>query len=1188
MSRPPGTTLDFVAFDPATIPLDRAGVVEASAGTGKTYSITLLYLRCVIERELDPDRILVVTFTRAATAELRKRIREGLAKAHAALRDADLAGCDETLRALLTPYLGEGRASATARLEAALDTLDRASISTIDGFLGRILRQRAFETCEAFEAEVGVDAAPIVARIAADRYTADYATLEPAVLERASYRKPSRIEELLAKTLPHPELPVVPARVAIDEVGELERAYLGACAGYRELRASAGDEGALLAIAKRVRPRISTLKALAVLDAIVEGRRAPSGTPPEKWEYLSARSFRELKPELVPPPFFDAVDRLVDGATAFAGAAFAAESHAILDRARVDYERATRGSGLLTFDALKSMVHALLADPARGPRIARVIADEYAIALVDESQDTDASQFEVFERIFAAHGRGLVFIGDPKQAIYGFRGADVHAYLEARGNASSAFTMTRNFRSHPEVIGSLDALYGSTPDAFGGAAIRYVPVTAGRALEDFAELEDPDRPEALAVLRAPPETDEAELTASEIVRLLEGGRWTRGGAEPRPVRPRDLAVLCVSNREVDEVCLALRTRGVPAVAASNRTVFQSAEARELGVFLRAALDPTDARAVRAALLSSFFDLDPHALHELSRDDSAWGARVDVLVRVRDDLHARGIGFAFARFDRASGLTTRLLARPDGFRCVTNLTHLVELLARTASERKLGAEAMLSAFERARAGEVMDGAVSEERALRLEHAGDAVQVVTIHKSKGLEYPIVFLHGLASGYAPRKPKGPELVRHPSLGRVVSLDPADPVLKQAYLDEASDEAARLVYVALTRAKSAIRILAVEGEPKADGTYSAGILSSRLARLFRGPLEAEAPALDGPEAYAFLERRFAMLSERPRVSLAVHQVAVDAARPAYRPRVAPPVLLAPAPRVRRFERIARTSSFSGLVVGAEGLRPVDHDPSRTIASIVAEGSDPLEGVPAGRELGVAIHAILEEVDFDADREALGVATDRVLVRYPSFTTHREALIEALVRSLATPLAEGGPRLADVPRGRTLRELEFQISVRNPAGFSAAEVAALFAAHEFPTKEAGYDRLVERLPFPTLTGYLRGFVDLVFEHGGRFSVVDHKSNRLGAAGDYDESRLLAPMASHHYLLQVALYTLALHRFLRQRLRGYDYDRHVGDAYYLFLRGMEPSRGASSGVYRTRPGKALVEALDRLFEGDPR
>lgn len=1175
----------FTPFDPLSVPLERTQFVEASAGTGKTYSITLLYLRCLLEKRLAPNAILVVTFTRAATAELRDRIRRGIVDARTHL-EADEAGresTDETLRTYLATYIDEGREDALRLLSEALDSLDRASIFTIDGFCSRVLAQYAFEGGVAFESELITDANPIVESIAFDRWVSRFGNATPKDFAQNPYRAPGSVVSLLLAGVSNRTATLAPAKVSDDELEARQARFERASSVYIAARANGGDDASVLADAKRVRTRISTVDALSACDAIASGAVPPSSQRPKNWEYVSATELRafDKKGKYVAHPIFDAVDALLDAGGPLHAATLGRDSAEFMSAGLAAYDAQTVSRGRLTFANVKSTLQALLTAPTSGAVLGRALAETYRVALIDECQDTDIGQFEIFQAIFAANERPSLFIGDPKQAIYRFRGADIHAYLIARDAASARYTMEANFRSRPELIGSLNTLYGEQTTPFGDIPVDYTPVKAGFAESALAKLDDDVARGAFEALYVTHKGDPLGCIAADIVRGLGTANITRPKSGVGPLRPRDIAVLTRSNRDVEMICRALRSRGVPAVAASNRSVFSSQEAGWLVFFLHAVLDPAKVRAVRAALLTPLFGVSPRQLHALANDDSAWNAQIAALREMRRDFEENGVGYVYARFCRETALEARLLRRPDGFRVVTNLQHVIELAVRAASEKRLRPDGILAWLERACAGDDDEEASSsDERGLRLEHSGDAVSVLTVHKSKGLEYDVVYVFGLA-----KSGKGglssPMLVNAPNGPVIVTDFSAAPEFEAIATTEQAEETARLVYVALTRAKLAVRVVWEATHPIKSAR---GMPCTPLGRLLTGddPPLVEGVYADGDVLHQHLVDRLAALSEKHGASVGARKLTND--RATYVPRVPMPELHPAVPTVRTFVSAARTTSFSGLVSSADHARPKDRDGSATGAASLSI-ADPLAGAPAGARLGVLVHEVLEQVDFDAAPDVIASVVAKATERATAFAQHASAITATVERVLATPLLADGTCLAKLSRAQTLRELEFHLPVRSRGSFTPAALGALFTDHAVPAAGSGYGEAIGALAFDALDGFLHGFVDLIFESEGRFYVVDYKSNRLGGADAYRAGALVEPMTTNHYVLQYALYTLALHRLLQRRLPGYDYEQHIGGALYLFVRGMSPESSVESGVFSARLPLAFIAGLDALLAG---
>jgi len=1179
-------------LDPLALPLHGTHLIEASAGTGKTYTITTLFVRLVAERGLRPDEVLVVTFTEAATAELRGRVRSRI-------RDvlADLAtGCDDDP---LVAALRADRDRVESRLHQALRDFDECAISTIHGFCRRTLLDNAFESGVTFDADISPDVAPLFQEIAEDFWSRELHDADPLLVRYLDGQTTSKLASLAADVVSQPDREVLPTHV---EPVDAPTAFRHAHARARTLwLAHRSDVEALLATApglnRRSYTRATLPRWLSVVDAALEA--ADPGHPrlPDGVGRLTATTLAAKMAAGHPPPShpcLDALDALVSAAALFEQQALGLR-HRLATYARQQQRSLEQERNIHTFDDLLHKLDQALDGPGRR-RLAAAIRRRHSAALIDEFQDTDRVQYRIFSRIYGDVDAPLFLIGDPKQSIYGFRGADIHAYLGAASDAGERrWTLDTNWRSDPSLLRAINVVFSRGDRPFLFERIEYSPVKPAPQADD-ALLVDGRRPPVLdlrfvrrdehpgvyrnAITSGWARAELPAIIASEIARLLQSGVTRRGD----PLRPADIAVLTRTNAQARSMQGPLRRLGIPSVLHSAGSVHRTHEAAEVYQLLSALADPASEDLARAALATDLLGVDAAHLWSLRRDDQAWDRWLERLDRWRDLWQQRGFHPMFrAVLDHgAPPAHARLLRLPDGERRLTNLLHLAELLHTTAAAEHLGTRGLLRWYDAQLSNE---GTASDAAELRLESDEQAVEIVTIHKAKGLEYPVVFCPFLWTG-AQMDKQPPVSFHDPQDGDRPKLDLGTDQLPDhaviAYFGEMA-ETLRLAYVALTRAKHMTVVVC--------GAFT-NLATSPLGYLLHRP----AGATSADEVKRHLKGR----SDTD--LLADLQSLADAADGAIRvcdlddlpaeryrpPRLmeAPPLVRPPPVRTLRPTR--RRSSFSGLTAGAEAsplrVEGRDHDESTVVATGFPSGEPAspahLLDVRGGRLLGTCVHAVFEDLDFGA-RDGLAALVGRKLRTFGLPSAWAGSIASAVDDTLDTAIDEGPRHLADISRSQRLDELPFILPA---TGMTPGALADVFAAHGGAfTRYAGD---LAALDFPRLDGFLRGFIDLVFEHDGRWFLLDYKTNNLGPGlDDYTPPRLTESMIEHHYVLQYHLYALALHRLLGHRLDGYDYDAHFGGVYYLFIRGMTPQSGPARGVFRDRPPAALIQALCDLFDG---
>jgi exodeoxyribonuclease V beta subunit len=1205
---------DLEPLDPLRLALDGTILVEASAGTGKTHTITTLYVRLLVEHRLAPAEILVVTFTEAATAELRDRVRRRVQAAHRVAVDPASAvdPRDRELVAIVAPH-GE---RAIEGLAAALRDFDTAAISTIHGFCQRALHEHAFESGSPFGLELLPDQRPLIAELAADFWAVSAYGAPPAAVRALGTSGPGTVLSVMQALAAYPAATVVPG-AAPDRVAELERAYRAAFADARALwgaderaivRLLATSDGLSHAQAHYGPERVEACR--EALDGFFAGAEPPA--PPKLFDFVTTARLDKARLARGEPPshrFFARCDALARAHDDLVGAI---RGHLLGVRRRaVDYLRAElprRKDELrvCSFDDLLGRLDAALSGP-RGPALAAALRGRLRALLVDEFQDTDPVQYRIVRAIAGADGAGgppLLLIGDPKQSIYAFRGADVLAYLDAVRDARARTTIGENHRSDPSLVRAVSTLFGGVSRPFLREAI---------AMPDVAAVAKRDRlagagPGALEILFVPPSADGKlhakgvigdalpGAIAAEIAALFS--RTPPATVDGEAVGPKHVAVLTRTNDQARRVQDALRAAGIPSVLESEASVFASREAEEVARVLAAVAEPGSAMLVRSALATDLLGVSGDALGALEAGTDGWAEWFERFERWHEVWRTRGFVQAYRRLLAEREVVAGLLRFADGERRVTNVLHLGELLHDAATRRRLGPGALVHWLGAMRAGDD-DAALGAEAAqIRLESDADAVRLCTVHKSKGLEYPIVYCPYAWDGLLLRR--GAPLRVHDDDGRLVFDLAASAENVPRAEDEAMAESLRLLYVALTRA--AHRASVVWGPIKDHETSALGyLLHPAKAPSGVRPLEAARQHLRalGP---ARLRGDLDALAGRSRGAIHVRDLDLFAATsPRFVAAAREPSPLSARAFTGRVAHGWRLDSFTGLVAHAGDAPRAEDDGRDRDANPADEHAPPppdagppavaprvtLHALPGGARTGDMLHALLEALDFQADdAEVARVAGETLEAFGLPVARFLDVVVRGVGELLDTPLdaAPDAPRLRGLPRSRRLDELEFCLPVAEGARFTSSALADAFEAHASAAVPEGYAARVRRLGFAPLRGFLRGFVDLVFEHGGRYWLVDYKSNRLGECpDDYGPARLAEAMAHSHYVLQYHLYALALHRHLARTVRDYDYERHFGGVYYLFARGMSPERGPARGIHRDRPPRAMLDALSALL-----
>lgn len=1155
-----------------TAPLDGTTLIEASAGTGKTYTLTGLFVRLLLEKGLTVDQILVVTFTDAATEELRERIRKRLSDV-AGVLSGELEPDEELEWDLQARF---GGTDAARRLELALRNFDLAQIFTIHGFCQRMLGRNGFECSALFDTQLEPDLSDLRRLVCVDFWRSRILPL--GGLTGTEVRKqltPDHLTELSGLPFLAQRIRIVPDSPAPDPT-PLDRAVREACERLKASWSVLEPEVRTLLLARtdnfnarQFSPQKLDQRLKAARDFLNDPRLDAKEQLKALGELTSTYVRGMTKKAFTAPKhrLFDEIQDILDHVEALRQTLrpFVIHlRHAFLSNVTARLDDLKRRRNVLGFDDLLRGMHAALASP----ELIAAARTQYRAALIDEFQDTDGLQYDIFRTLFAS-GDGensLFLIGDPKQAIYSFRGADLHTYLDAADSCERGMTLGVNYRSTPELIAAVNRLFSrpGNPRPFLDPKIGYQPVSApdeerDRFREDghtpapmvLWQVKSEDKPLAKGAL-AP---RICRAVAAEISRLLRGAAEGRIRIGDAPLLPGNIAVLVETHAQGEAIHQALGALRIPSVVTHTSSVFASPEAAELLSVLRGMAECQRPTLLRTALAVPMIGLTAPDLALLDEDGEKLEAWFERFLACRELWDRRGVMAAVRRIFADRDVRKRLVSLPDGERRMTNVLHCLELLHSRERETGAAMHALLTWFAR-RLG--TEG--TEESQLRLDTDRDAVQIVTIHKSKGLQYPVVFcpfIFGRA-----RCPEDRALVHEDGLLLDLGTEELPRRIGLA-LAEAQAERVRLLYVALTRAKC--RCYAVWGRINEAETSGA-------AWLFHGHRADENNAL----SWETVDENMVCADL---LELANDDIEV-AELPHVEPKQGPPQFThAPDLRCRNWDRVLGSgfglASFTGLTRGMEhGTRP---GLDETDASGQAADEWSMANFPRGAAAGSCLHRIFERIDF-ADESTIPAAVTEALAAYGFDPDWHQTVQDMVKRVLHADLGDG-LRLGGIKQKDKLVELEFLFPLRPVTRETLATVyrdSAGLLPPDLPER-------MGNLRFEPRRGFMTGFMDLVVRSGRKFYLLDWKSNWLGPTpGHYTVDALHTAMTGSHYFLQYHLYCLALKRHLALRKPKFDYAEHFGGVRYVFLRGVDPER-PGQGVHKDRPDPRFLDALDKAL-----
>ncbi|MGZ5620346.1 MAG: exodeoxyribonuclease V subunit beta [Methylobacter sp.] len=1171
-------------FDPVqTELLKGVNLIEASAGTGKTYAIAMLVLRFVVEQGVSIEKLLVVTFTKAATEELKDRVRSRLTEARQAL-DRQSESIDRNIVDWLASLDIEPELI-KHRLQMALLDIDQAGIFTIHGFCQRVLREHALESGQLFDAELTGDLAEIKQACVDDFWRKQIyqrSAWEVEVLT-GSFKTP---DMLLASIAAFPgnglQTQIYPVCESLDAAlkqlqRQMDRAKGSVAECASSLRHCFADEKFKTGYTDTFDYHYNSLSAWlhGASTCIPDAEAFALLTGNGLMEALHGGKFRANKTQTGEQRKADYLAALAIDTSVFDALAFAFTQIALvfrktlLDHLRAELDKRLHQLNALSFDDLISRLAEAL-QSEKGELLKAELQQRFEVALIDEFQDTDDCQWFIFSSLFAAPSQYLYLIGDPKQAIYKFRGADIYSYLEAQKQAEHLFTLDKNWRSHPKLVNAVNALF-QRGRAFLLDGLEFINIKPG-LLKDNGELQQRGQALPPMVLWQLPESDSktgywtagkaAEAVRIEVINEIVELLTSDYALQPmnRTLHPKDIAILVRTNTQAREYQAALRQVGVPSVLNSTESVFASQEAADLYCLLQAVAHPGDSGLLKQALTLDWFDLDGKTLFQLSNNEIELDIWMSRFLGYFLDWQQSGLMAMMLHLLRQekirAGISKTLMAE----RQLTNLHHLIELVQQAAVDEHLGINKTLDWLCNA----IVKASSAEDQQLRLESDDDAVKIVTMHRSKGLEYSIVFCPYLWQR-SDRLNSEKSLIRcHKNGLTIVDLGSEDfERHREMALNEELAEDLRVFYVAVTRAKYRCYIAwaDVRSQDTANNSSMAWLLEFSEADFSRQ--QAKLKSFQDQDRQSFAYRLLDVSSEL---------------NGSYHKAVTKPQLQAKK-RKRSLYTNWQMSSYTALSALSQHDAPElpeDKAGEQTLVAKTEPGNAVME-LPRGAHTGNVVHDLLENNAFIdlAQRKNIAAQRDKACQRY-GLKLERPALLDELLQAVVTtPLSATDVDfcLMNLAEQQCLKEMPFYLSMQT---MDAAQI------NQILRDTPAYQPLTAK----QMCGYLTGFIDLIcaFPSSGtsRYYVMDYKTNGLP---DYSTDSLTHAMREHNYGLQYWIYTVVLHRYLQTRLPDYDYETHFGGVRYLFVRGMQPDR-PMSGVYQDRPDLERVEALAALFGGN--
>ena len=1161
-------------------------LIEANAGTGKTYTIAMLFVRFIVEHGFLIDQLLVVTFTHAAAAELKERIRLRLTEIYHSIA-SDKTGLDETTLSWLQGLELE-EAVVLQRLKIALLGFDQSAVFTIHGFCYKTLQEFAVESKQLFELDLIGDSRIIRQQLADDFWRQTIYPLEPqdAALLTTRYANPTTllasIKGVGQRVTVHPE--TQPLAFYLEQASAVKEEFTHQFETFTGRLSEAVSEH----LFKRSFQIAFSTHYNAISQWLNEGgltfpvdalnfMSCPGvleGLNGQKFRATKAHTGLERKTEyLVSTGInFCVIEKLL----AISHCASIALRGLLIDYIRDKEDGVLQSAQLASFDCLISRLADLMVNED-GAILKKALQSRYQVALIDEFQDTDQQQWNIFSQLCAQKKQFLYLIGDPKQAIYKFRGADVFSYFSAAKLAHHRYTLTDNWRSSPLMVGAVNTLFESLENVFLLEGLSYQPCDAALSEQDncfklaHALLPgmvmwqlSPDEGNNSGFLKSSYAQEQISIAViNEIIRLLMPGSAYRRVVNGRLeiLTPKDIAILVRTNSQAIDYQNSLREAGIPSVLTSAKSVFETAEANDFYMLLRAISQPNNTGLLKQFLTVAWLNVSAPELLSIVEDDSLMGFWVSRLSEYYQLWERRGLLAMTYKLLVQEKIAGKLSKWPAFERKMSNIMQVAELVQEAEIQESLNINGTLGWLQQS----INSPQYSEQELLRLENDEPAINILTVHRAKGLEFSVVFCPVLWQQDQHVQKENSVIQCHEDNLMVADLGSEQfEERKQLALEESFAEDIRLSYVAMTRAKLRCYIAWANVRTKESRNHSA------LSRLLFNPSVKQSELGDD---FSRQQIDLRGLVDRHQDFFEYHSLPPDQAIRHLQEVKKLTRLKAPEECFRNLKTMWQINSYtslSALSLGAANERPYDHAEETSKDNLLASSYDPL---PRGRRMGNLVHELLEKNTFaELAKHSVSVTKiEQACIRFGLSLDDPQLMPTLLRQVVRTPLdkQDDGFKLAQIDAKHCIKEMPFYLS---HVSINTEHINTIL----------GDEVIYRPLSTKKLAGFLTGFIDLVCVYQGKYYLMDYKSNYLD---DYSSDSMIQAMRAHNYGLQAWIYSVVLTNFLQETIVDYRFDRHFGGVLYLFVRGMKSDKSCS-GVFSFLPNAEKLEQLSRLFSDE--
>ncbi|MBO6621025.1 MAG: exodeoxyribonuclease V subunit beta [Balneola sp.] len=1165
------------SLDVFNIQFNGLNLVEASAGTGKTYNITSLYIRALIDLGLSPSDILVLTFTEDATAELKQRIRSRISECIDAFKSGN-AQNDPFLQELLK----RDPKQSLKQLKSALFTFDESVISTIHGFCQKLLKEFSTELNVQSDFEILTDPSDLIQENIDEfwrKFIRDNSEsgvgrklIDHFVSDKIN---PDNLAGLLKQVINKPYAILKPALLTETErdviFNDIKEAYLRIQKMWQTDKAELEE----IIFSGSMHGGWYRPGSFKIYFQNFEDWISQSETPLSGFEKLESFGLTKMDKGTNKGynPEFPEICELID-----VFLSKSAEMDKIVSYFKIECIQEVQKKisaqkekdNVLTFDDILQKV-----DENLNKDLQNKLSALYPVALVDEFQDTDPIQYSIFKSVFKGSSSSLFMIGDPKQAIYSFRGADLFTYFQATEDVPDErkYSLDHNYRSNREMISSVNEIFESKATPFVGEnpKFRTAKYPENKKTPQLKLNGNPCVPFSIVDCEFDGKKEECsdvicEYVSEQISELLNKDFRI----DDRLVQPKDIAVLVRKGAEAQAIQSALIAKNIKSSVKARESVFNSRESKDLSILLKAVYDSSNPGLVRAALVTSLAGFNAKDIIDLESNEERWIEIVRIFLQAEENFTEKGLISGFKVLDSFFNIRENLAKKEQPERRLTNLEHILELLSKEEQKTNASIYAMIRYLNKKTK---KNSNVTDDELIRLESDSDLVTISTLHSSKGLEYPIVLVPFLWDDFESSGSKGLKFTEYHDNENRLCIDlfknPDEEIVLQSRRESLAD-AIRLNYVAFTRAKYACIV------PFAN--YK-GIYNSPLLGTICEPGIIFDKSLKSKDKKQLLEKSLSVLNESENVEYLTSRDKLNASIEGEEIKRELNNDFSHGLTVHENKRgdlfdFKRVFSFSSISSNHETDNHKDYDEfemavEETISDEIEESVKSKLSFPKGAATGNLLHFIFEDISFSDPSNVDNVVSEK-LKQLGFDSDWKEVLIQWILEVLEHPLFDN-MRLSDLEESSLLKEMEFYFPATN---LSADRIISVIRN----------DINLAQIKKESISGFMKGFIDLIFRYEGKFYILDYKSNFLGSEPeDYKAEKLQEAIFSSTYDLQYHIYTVALYKFLKQRIPEFEYNEHFGGVIYLFLRGID-SEQSGSGVFFDKPKEGMIKTIAKLME----